>query len=174
MGLGEFFRNLFGGGNSPKLDPAAVSINITDKQIMVNGTPVDVPCHLDVLKKLLGSPRKTVGKNRENINFTWDDLGIYCYTKGNNVVYCIGVKVKFGSIKPNTDPRSTFRGTLTIGSEQWEEVMHGGVDMDGFFRQRDYPGLSLVSEYADMEVCDKNGCHGAYSGVEIQLPDSYS
>lgn len=174
MGIGDFFRNLFGGNKHPEPDPASLFVNITDKQIMVNCTPIDIPCHLDVLKKMLGKPRVTVGKNRENVNFTWDNLGIYCYTKGNNVVYCIGVKVNPGGFKTNTDPRNTFKGSLTICGEQWEEVMYDGEDMDGLFRQRDYLGLSLTSEYADMDAGDKNGSHGAYSGVEIQLPGSYT
>lgn len=168
MGFFDFFRNLFG-GSKPKIAPEDLVIDVTDNKITINGNFVDIPCHLSVLVDILGRPRKTVGRKAGNVNFTWDALGICCYTKGNGVVYCIGVKVNVGGIDTDTEPRSTFKGRLTIFGEQWEEFMYAGEDMDEIFRQRVTDGLSIVSEYRDFEILDKNGPHGAYSGVEIEL-----
>lgn len=165
MGL---FANLFGRKN-PKINAQELVLEITEGKLIVNGKAVDIPCHLSVLTNIFGKPRKFVGKKHGNVNFTWDNLGIYCYTKGNSVVYCFGVKVNCGGISTDLDPKTTFKGTLTIGGEPWEEFMAGGEDME-VARQRKYCGYSLFSEYADMDNGDKNGCHGAYSGVEIQLP----
>ena len=165
MGL---FANLFG-RKKPKINAQELVLEITEGKLIVNGKAVDIPCHLSVLTNIFGKPRKFVGKKHGNVNFTWDNLGIYCYTKGNSVVYCFGVKVNCGGISTDLDPKTTFKGTLTIGGEPWEEFMAGGEDME-VARQRDFCGYSLFSEYADMDNGDKNGCHGAYSGVEIQLP----
>lgn len=162
-----FFGKLFG-GKKPKINAEELVLDITEDKLFVNGKAVDIPCHISVLTNIFGKPRKFVGKNRENINFTWDNLGIYCYTKGNSVVYCIGVKVNCGDISTDLDPKNTFTGTLTIGGEPWEEFMASGEDME-VARQKNYCGYSLFSEYADMENGDKNGYRGAYSGVEFQL-----
>lgn len=168
MGFSAFFKNFFG-GKKPKINAGELVLDVTGEKLIINDKPVDIPCHLSVLTGIFGKPRKFVGKNRENINFTWDNLGIFCYTKGNSVVYCIGVKVSRGDISTDFDPENTFVGTLTIDGEPWEEFIASGEDME-VGRRRQYLGLSLFSEYADMENGDKNGCHGAYSSVEFQLP----
>lgn len=163
-----FFGNLFG-GKKPKINAGELVFDVTGEKLIINGKAVDIPCHLSVLTGVFGKPRKFVGKKHGNVNFTWDNLGIYCYTKGNNVVYCIAAKVKRGDIQTSYDPKTLFAGKLTVGGEPWEEFMASGEDME-VGRRRQYLGLSLFSEYADMENGDKNGCHGAYSGVEFQLP----
>ncbi len=166
MGFFGFFKNLSDG--KPKIKPEDLIIDITDTKLTINGKSVDIPCHLSVLEDMLGKPRKFVGKN-SHINFTWDGLGLYCYTLGNNVVYCIAVKVNKSDFTTKYDPKDAFKGRLTIFGEQWEEFMYAGEDMDGIFRQRVTNGLSIVSEYRDFEVLDKNDPHGAYSGIEIEL-----
>ena len=163
-----FFDTLFG-GKKPKINAQELVLDITEGKLIVNGKAVDIPCHLSVLTNIFGKPRKFGGKKHGNVKFTWDNLGIYCYTKGNSVVYCFGVKVNCGGISTDLDPKTTFKGTLKIGGEPWEEFMAGGEDFE-VARQRDFCGYSLFSEYADMDNGDKNGFHGAYSGVEIQLP----
>lgn len=167
MGFFDFFRNLFGGGK-PKISPEELVIDITDSKLTINGKSVDVPCHLSVLRDILGKPRKFVGKN-SHINFTWDALGLCCYTLGNNVVYCISIEVNKGGFSTKYDPKRTFKGSLTIFGEQWEEFMYEGENVEDYFRKRVLNGISVVSEYKDFEVLDKNGPHGAYSGVEIEL-----
>lgn len=166
MGFCDFFKNLFGGAKS-KFAPEELNIDITSNVININGNIIDVPCHLDALKKFLGKPRKFVGKSG-NINFTWDELGLYCYTKGNNVVYCMAVKANFGEIQTDFDPKKLFKGKLTICGAPWEEVMHGGDDLE-VARERTLDGLSLFAEYTDMDKGDSEGFVGAYTGVEVQL-----
>ena len=161
-----FFGNLFG-GKKPKINAKELVLDITEDKLVVNGKAVDIPCHLSVLTNIFGKPRKHVGNNRENINFTWDNLGLLCYTNGNSVVNCFSVMVKRGDITTDYDPKILFAGTLTIGGEPWEDFMASGEDT-GFGRHRDFFGLSLFSEYTDMDNGDKNGFYGAYSGVEIQ------
>lgn len=168
MGLGEFVRGIFG-KKSTEINADELVFEVNESGIVINGKNVDIPCHLSVLTKMLGKPRRFVGKNSENVNFTWDNLGICCYTKGNKVVYCVGVKVNIGVVTMRYDPKKLFSGRLTISGEPWETVMSGGEDLE-IGRRLVYGEYSLFSEYASIEKGDKNGCHGAYSGVEIQLP----
>lgn len=171
MGFFDFFKNLFGGSKKPSIDAEKLVVDITETVITINGKAVDVPCHLQSLSNIFGKPRKFVGKSG-NVNFTWDDLGMYCYTKGNNVVHCIAVKANLSDEQNlSFEPKTLFKGTLTICGMPWEEVMHEGDDLE-VARQRDIGGLSLFSEYVDFEKGDKDGCKGAYSGVEVSIPMS--
>ena len=166
MGLGDFFRNLFG-GSKPKVKSEELSIDLTEDGMTINGRRIDIPCHLDILKDMLGKPIKT-GKKAHG-NYKWDTLGLRCYTNsGNNVVTCIGVKTKAGECDTKHDPTGMFKGVLTINGEPWEEFMSHGVDEE-VARQQDFGVYSLFSEYADFEVADTNGCKGAYVGVEISI-----
>ncbi len=171
MGFFDFFKNLFGGNNKPSIDAEKLVVDITETLITINGKAVDVPCHINALNTMFGKPRKFVGKSG-NVNFTWDDIGMYCYTNGNNVVKCIAIKVnKSEELDLKFEPKTLFKGMLTICGKDWEEVMHSGEDMD-VARQCDIGGLSLFSEYVDFEKGDKDGCKGAYSGVEVSIPMS--
>ena len=170
MGFFDFFKNLFG-GSKPKIASEELDINVTETVICINGNNVDIPCHLDALIKYFGKPKRSPSKSG-NVIFTWDALGLYCYTKGNNVVHCFAVKVNNGDMSTPFEPKTLFKGKLSICGENWEEVMYKGEDMEGFFRQRVFEGLYLVAEYVDFETADQNGCAGAYSGVEISIPMS--
>ena len=167
MSSGGFFRGLF--GKKPELSADGLSFDINESGAVINGKPIDVPCHLSVLTKMFGKPRKFVGKGGENVNYTWDKFGIYCYTKGNGVVYCIAVKMNFGDIRTKYDPKTPFSGILTVCGEPWETAMSGGEDME-VGRRLVFENYSLFAEFTDIDGGDKNGSHGAYSGIEIQLP----
>ena len=167
MGLGDFFRNLFG-GSKPKIKSEELNIDLTQDGMTINGRRIDIPCHIDTLIDIFGKPSKT-GKKVHG-NYKWDELGLRCYTDSNNkVVSCIGIKTKAGEADTKHDPTGMYKGILTIEGQQWEEFMNQGVDEEGFARQRDFGVYSLFSEYADFENGDQNGYKGAYVGVEISI-----
>ena len=172
MGFFDFFKNLFGGNKKSSIDAEKLVVDITETVITINGKDVDVPCHLERLTEMFGKPRRSASKSG-NVIFTWDSIGIFCYTKGNNVINCIAVKVKENDdMKLPFDPKKLFKGTLTICGKDWEQTMFEGEDNDGFFRKREIGTLSIVAEYADFETGDSEGCKGAYSGVEVSIPMS--
>lgn len=167
MGLGNFFRNLFG-GSKPKFAPEELDINITDNAIFINGNTVNCPCHLDTLKKLFGKPRRSASQSGNgNVTFTWDGLGVYCYTKGNNVVHCFAIRANHGGIETHFDPKCMFKGKLNINGSPWEKVMYSGEDME-IAKACEVGGLSLFADYADVNKGDSEGFNGAYTGVEVQ------
>ncbi len=172
MGFFDLFKNLFGGNKKQSINAEKIIIDITDTVISINGKDIDIPCHLNSMIEMFGKPRRSASKSG-NVIFTWDNIGIFCYTKGNNVINCIAVKVKENDdMKLPFDPKKLFKGALTICGNDWEQTMFNGEDNDGFFKKREIGTLSIVAEYADFENGDKDGYKGAYSGVEISLPMS--
>ncbi len=165
----DFFANLFGGQKS-RFSPEELDIDIADDSVTINSNRVNIPCHLSVLTKLFGKPRAVNGKEGKR-NYAWDNLGLYCYTNGNNVVYCIAVLSRVGDISLKYQPKSTYAGKLTILGKPWEETMSKAPDEEGFFRMLELENLSVISEYADFEKGDSEGFEGAYSNAEIQLKD---
>ncbi len=172
MGFADFFKNLFGKKYVCQFAPEQIDINITGSMIIVNGNKIEIPCHLDSLKVLFGKARKDVAKSGENVKYAWDNLGVYCYARKNNVVHCFAIKTKHNpEMELSSEPKSLFKGKLSIKGEPWEQVMFEGEDMEDFGKERTIDNLSLFAEYADFENADSNGCEGAYTGVEIELGD---
>ncbi len=165
-----FFADLFGRKKS-RFSPEELDINITEDAFVVNGNLLEVPCHLDGMTQLFGKPRKVGSLKNGSKNYAWDDLGLYCYTKGNNVVYCFAVLARMGELSLKYQPKSTFKGRLSILGKPWEEAVSHGTDEEGFARSLQLENLSIFSEYADFEKGDSEGFAGAYSTVEIQLKD---
>lgn len=160
MGLFDFFKK-------QKLSSADISIDITNHIATINGNSIPVPCQLEELTKIFGRARRFEG-GAGNINYVWDELGIYCYVTAGLKVYCIAIK-KHKSAQPMPfEASGMYRGVLTIGGENWEDVMSKGNDLE-IARERSVDGLSLFAEYVDFEYGDKNGSSNAYTGIEIKL-----
>lgn len=160
MGFFDFFKK-------QKLNSADINIDITNHIATINGKSIPVPCNLNELTDIFGKARRFEG-NANNINYVWDSLGIYCYVTPQNKVYCVAV-MKNPSMDPAAfEPAEMFEGVLTIGGENWEDVMSKGNDLE-IARERSIDGLSLFSTYVDFDYGDKNGSHNAYTGIEIKL-----
>ncbi len=165
-----FFAQLFG-RKKCRFSPEALDINITEDAFIINGNKIEIPCHIESLTGLLGTPRKTRCSKNSNLNYTWDELGVYCYTKGNNIVNCFAVLARNGELSLKYLPKSTFAGRLSILGKPWEETMSHGVDEEGFARSLQLENFSIFSEYVDFGKGDSEGFEGAYSNAEIQLKD---
>lgn len=160
MGLFDFLKK-------QKLSSADINIDITNHIATINGSSIPVPCQLDELTKIFGKARRFEG-GAGNLNYVWDELGIYCYVTAGLKVYCIAIK-KHKSAQPMPfEASGTYKGVLTICGENWEEVMSKGNDLE-IARERSIDGLSLFAEYTDFEYGDRNGCSNAYAGIEIKL-----
>ncbi len=160
MGLFDFLKK-------QKLNSADINIDITNHIATINGNSIPVPCQLDELTKIFGKARRFEG-GAGNLNYVWDELGIYCYVTAGLKVYCIAIK-KFQSAQPMPfEASGTYKGVLTIGGENWEEVMSKGNDIE-IAKEHSVDGLSLFAEYVDFEYGDRNGSSNAYTGIEIKL-----
>lgn len=149
-------------------------VDISDNTITINGENVCIPCHINELKKLFGKPRKYSDKKYEPTFFIWDNAGIYCaafrFAIIHHLVVCIGIKTN-PDAESDFYPKSEFKGEITVCGEPWEEVMHGGEDIE-IARRKNIGAYSLVSVYANGEKGDTDITCGAYAGLEIHLPES--
>ncbi|MBQ4166471.1 MAG: hypothetical protein IJD85_09130 [Oscillospiraceae bacterium] len=178
-----FFKNLFR-KKTPVQTAVISTIDITESGLVINGEPVDVPIHISGLKGIFGEPRvigfKTEKEDREfleqlhgngmvtkRVNYTWDDLGIYCYTHNGAVVNSIGIRLSKQGDTYKYTPEKTYKGTVTIEGRPWFEAINKGEDME-FFRRCELGPYSIVSEYAD-PFDDGERTEKDYVDLEINL-----
>ncbi|MBQ9947391.1 MAG: hypothetical protein IJO91_03295 [Oscillospiraceae bacterium] len=181
--LKYFFKNLF--RKKQPVQTAVIStIDITESGLVINGQLVDMPIHITVLKEIFGEPRsigfKTDKESREfleglhgngmvtkRVNYTWDDLGIYCYTNNGTVVNSIGIRLSKQGDTYKYTPDKTYKGTVTIGGRPWFERINEGEDME-FFRRCELGPYSIVSEYAD-PFDEGERTESSYVDIELSL-----
>ncbi len=163
------------------------SVDISENGIIINGMKLDIPIHLDAVEKLLGIPRsekyRTTGENREfleqsygkgmvtkRVNYTWDDLGIYCYTMNAKVVHCIGFMFRNDpALNLKHSPAKMFSGVLTINGEPWDRAIMRGEDCE-VIRVLPVGCYSVTAEYADPFFGD-DPAEGGFNCIEVQLED---
>ena len=175
MGLFGFFKK------KNAVSPADVKIELADDRIVINGKSVDIPAHINVLTAILGKPRATAGPKDNPIdkeliskptNYTWDSLGVYCYTKNGSVIFCFGIRLNEGDICPKHFPSEFFSGTVTINGMPWYEAVRTlpNIEKDiPFFKKIALGGYSAVIEYVDFEADPDSRTQKDYTSIEIQL-----
>lgn len=153
-------------------DPARINIALGENSIAINGASVSMPSHVNTLAKLLGKPRKVVCPTADDgvqrINYAWDELGLYCYTKNGPAVYCVGIRLNPGDICPSHFPTEFFKGEVTVNGAPWFNAMNGAKNMD-FFKQLMLGRYSVVCEFTDFEADDASRTEKDYTGIEIQI-----
>ncbi len=161
MGFFDFFKK------KPALDTSRLVINLTEDGFDINGTNIALPCNIGNLTYLLGKARKTahppVFTDEEHFNYTWDKLGIYCYSKGGEIVHNISVRMN-GEANLSYSPSKLFNGFYTINGENWFDVMKNGetewLEDEGFrvpvFKRVRLGSYSVVSEFTAEDLSDGN------------------
>lgn len=159
------------------------TVDISRDGLTINGTRLDVLVHLETAEKLLGTPRgekyRTSPENREileetygegmvskRVNYTWDDLGIYCYTMNGKVISSFGFMF-CDAMELRHSPKKMFSGVLTIAGEPWQKVVRNGTDCE-FFRELVLGGYTIIAEYTD-PFSGETPDEGGYNCVEISL-----
>lgn len=175
MGFFDLFRK------KPALDTDRLVINITENGVDVNGTHIALPCNIDSLKYLFGHARKTVHSlsftPEENYNYTWDKIGLYCYSKGGSIVHNISVRMN-GEPDLSYSPSSLFSGLCTINGENWFDVMKNAetewLEDEGFrvpvFKRTTIGKYSLISEFTNEDISDGTaGIPEDLKNIEIEI-----
>lgn len=162
-------------------------VDISGNGLTINGVKLDVLSHMSAVEKILGTPRstkfKTSSENREflessygkgtvskRVNYTWDELGIYCYTLNGTVVNCFGFMFRNDpELSLKHAPEKMFRGTLTINGEPWRQAIARGEDCE-VIRALRVGAYSVTAEYADPFAGENPGNSG-YNCVEVQLEE---
>ena len=161
MGFLDLFRK------KPALDTSRLVINLTENGLDINETHIALPCNIDALRYLFGHARETVHPaifdREKNYNYTWDKIGLYCYSKGGTIVHNISVRVN-GEQDLSYSPSSLFEGIYTINGENWFEVMKNGetewLEDEGIripvFMRTQVGKYSVVSEFTNEDTSDGN------------------
>lgn len=186
MGL---FAKLFG---KNKFEVGARSsgftIDIRGDCFIINGKRLDVPIHIDGLSDVLGKPRKTAFKTDaedkeiyekihpgevlvQRVNYTWDDLGLMCYTGNGSVVNCFGICMNSTDYNVASNPKQLFGGKVLICGKPWLGEVLKGKDCD-VFRELIVGNYLLTAEYTDFDQDDDTRDESSFTGIEIQLSDS--
>ena len=181
---------LFGGLFGKKTEKATAfssksySIDIRDDGFVINGTKLDLPIHIDALTAVLGKPRsvsfKTKAEDRafleelhsepvtNRVNYTWDALGLMCYTYNGKVVNTFGICTQPPTNNSPSNPKEIFEGTLTVNGQPWLPVVKAGKDCE--VMREVYMGNYLISaEYTDFMQDDATRDETGFTGLEIQL-----
>lgn len=187
MGL---FSRLFGGKKKKyevKENSKGFTIDIRSDCFMINGKRLDVPIHIDALSEAFGKPRKTSFKTSnedreiyeklhpgeflvQRVNYTWDDLGLMCYTNNGSVVNCFGICLNETNYNVASNPKCLFGGTVLINGRPWLGEILGGKDSE-VFRELIVGDYLLTAEYTDFDQDDSTRGESDFTGIEIQLSD---
>ncbi|MGN1340532.1 MAG: hypothetical protein ACI4WS_09590 [Oscillospiraceae bacterium] len=158
------------------------SVNLTENGFELNGIHVDLPTHISVLEKMLGKPRGVSFKNDEEteavlgntklvsrrVNYAWDDIGLYCYTKNGTVVSTFGILISTEGHQYKYNPHSSFSGTLMIDGRPWLDVMKDGEDTMPL-RRYVLGGYSIIGEYLHFGAGAAATEEKDFTTIEIQL-----
>lgn len=182
MGL---FQKLF--GKSPETVSEVTrdyTIDIRDDCFVINGQKLEVPMHIDALTRVLGEPRakhfRTDAKSQQiletlhsepvsnRVNYTWDELGLMCYTYNGKVVNTFGICIQPQTNNSPSNPKMLFGGTVTINGAPWLPVVLAGSGSD-FFREVKVGSYLIAAGYTDFEQDDETRDETSFTGFEIQL-----
>lgn len=185
MGFMGFFRSLF--GKKTVKAPAfsgEITIDIRKHCFVINGNKLEVPIHIDALSAVLGEPRahrfKTDANARQvlettrgepvtnRVNYTWDALGLMCYTHNGKVVNTFGIQTQKQTNVSPSNAKSQFMGTITINGQPWLPVIMAGKDCD-VMRQVCVGEYLITAEYTDFDQDDLTRDETSFTGLEIQL-----
>lgn len=173
-------------GNKILVAPEDVFVELNDDKITLNGVVIDIPTHIDALSKILGKPRKAVFKkdkdmnsalDSKRVNYTWDKLGLCCYTRNGGVVYCFEMRLNKGEICPKHYPKEFFRGKVKINGTPWLEAVKNAPptplapDEPEFFREITLGGYSAVAEYVDFTQDESTRTEKDFTTLSVQLAE---
>lgn len=165
-------------------DSFGFTIDICGDCFVINGTRLEVPIHISALENVLGKPRahrfKTDSFSRQvleetrgepvtnRVNFTWDALGLKCYTHNGKVVNTFGIQLQEQTNNSPSNAKSLFRGKVTIGGQPWLPVIMAGKDCE-VMRQAYVGDYLITAEYTDFMQDDLTRNETSFTGLEIQL-----
>lgn len=160
------------------------SIDICDDCLVINGKKLDLPVHIDALAAALGKPRavrfKTDEKDRKfledlrsepvtnRVNYTWDELGLKCYTYNGKVVNTFGICIQPQTNNAPSNPKKLFEGVITVNGRPWLPVVLAGVDCE-VLREVRIGSYLITAEYTDFMQDDATRDETSFTGLEIQL-----
>lgn len=159
-----FLSKLFG-----KDDPAEVdfeyqgerlSLDYSPSGMVLGGRCISLPADISEFTSILGKARRV--KTKMGANYTWDKLGVYCYTRDGKKVHTFGVFFRQGEIELETLPKNLYDGEFTINGQDWVAQLAKGENADVLISLR-LGAYTATGEFACF------GDPSSYSVVELGL-----
>ncbi len=162
--------------------PSEIEINLKNDSIVINGVSVDIPTGISFFEDILGRPRRVDYPKQDDesydlrqVNYTWDKLGLCCYTKGGTVVYCFEIRLNKGDISPEHYPAEFFSGKLLINGKEWLKAVKNApttpiaLGEPEFFRKLKLGRYSALAEYVDFMQDEKTRTEKDFTTISVQL-----
>lgn len=180
----DFFKRLFN-RVTPIAKDEPVQIDITDSKIIINKNKLSIPCSIERIAAVLGSPRaqryetKPEDKNflqkmhngapvTDRVNYMWDGLGIKCYTLDGKTVNTFGIELNKGVLEYPNVPKCLFCGTVTIKGQPWLSAIKSGSD-EMVLQKLRVGNFNICAEYVDIDQDMNLRTENDYTGIEIYI-----
>lgn len=189
-----FFRNLFKKetAETRNVRPVEISerskgiaIDVRDDRLMINGKEFDIPMHIDAFKDVFGEPRVTEFETTDAMrgfleessgepvtnraNYTWDELGLECYTYDGKTVNSFCVYLSPSKYESNAAPRMMFGGKLTINEQHWLPVIKRGKKEKAIVGK-----YSVIVGLIDYNQRISKTNESSYDSINIAANDNYA
>ena len=161
-----------------------IAIDIRDDRLMINGREFDIPSHIDAFKAVFGEPRvtecETTDAMREFLeeisgepvtnraNYTWDELGLECYTYDGKTVNSFCVYLSPSKYESDAAPRMMFGGTLTINEQHWLPVIKRGKKEKAIIGK-----YSVIADPIDYNQRISKANETSFKRINIAANDDY-
>lgn len=123
-----FFSKLLGKDDSADVDfeyqGGRLSLDYSPSGMVLNGRCISLPSNISEFTAILGRARKI--KTKQGSNYTWDDQGVYCYTRDGKTVHTFGIFFMKGEIDLETHPKNSYDGEFTINGQDWKAQLANG------------------------------------------------
>lgn len=162
-----------------------ITINVTADEIAINETEFGGKIFIEALQEVLGEPRvhkfnpdknylefleKKYGKdNLHLITYTWDELGIFCYSRGGKLLDSLGVVLDRSRKTAPQTPKSVFSGTFTIEGAEWLSAVKSGKNVCGQHYIKEIGAYSVFAEYAYEKRNKPDKSEDDFTLLEISL-----
>lgn len=137
-----------------------LSLDFSNKGVSIDSSSVGLPADISVFVSKLGKPRKI--KVKTGVNYSWDELGLYCFTYDGQTVNTFGVLIRNGDRIPDTNPRYPFDGELTIDGKSWQTEIEKG-ERSELFTRTETENYIITAGYTEFMDCS------LYSTLELAM-----
>lgn len=167
-----------------------ITVDVRDDRLMINGREFDIPMHIDAFKDVFGEPRvtecETTDAMREFLeessgelvtnraNYTWDELGLECYTYDGKTVNSFCVYLSPSKYESDAAPRMMFGGKFTINEQHWLPIIKRGKKVCGGTSQNAIIGkYSVIAGLIDYNQRISKTNETSYNSINIAVRDDF-
>lgn len=120
-----------------------MQIQLNGNSLLINGEPMQFPLHIEKLQYLLGNAR--LNEKKQNHIYTWDDLGIFAYSKNGEAVEVLALDIAPGDY--DFSPAATFNAQLLIEQTHYKDYYQQNIRSVKKLSKYDEGGTLTVRDF---------------------------